>query len=425
VPALIPAAARSIWPAPETGNAGSRRSAALRVAEPQADPLTEADLAAIWEGQRYPPGSLLHADGSAVEVLHPGRRGRGSGPDFRDAAVRQDGREQRGDVELHVRASYFLQHGHQFDPAYDRLVLHVVFADDVGGLSPLPGGGRVPVASFAVWVNERAADIASWLRRPPLWHEPCHDATARLGIARVRSELGRGGSERFRARAEALAREAALEGPDEALWRALMEALGYGGDRAGFSRLARALPAAFLMQVLSRGVQGAVYATLASVAGLAAPLEGLSPLSPPLRRAGGRPANRPEARLRAAAALLAAGPQGLAARALTDVGEIERPSALVRRWQPPPLGTARATELLVNAVLPFVAGCAPETAGRCLEIAGRLRPNAPYGKTLFLERNLAPSPGKRAAASALEQQGLLELHASWCSRGGCGRCPLS
>ncbi len=224
----------------------------LVLREPPPDPISEAELSAIWAGQRYPPGALTWADGSAVGVVYPGRRGGGAGPDFRDAVVRIGGEERRGDVELHVRASYFLQHRHHFDPAYDGLVLHVVFADDAGGASPLPGGGRVPVAAFAPWVQARAADIAAWVARPPLWREPCADAAPRLGDAAVAAALRQSGVERFQARGRALERAVAAEGADEALWQALLETLGYGGDRDGFRRLARALPFSLLREVAAR-----------------------------------------------------------------------------------------------------------------------------------------------------------------------------
>src|SRR5262245_59212593 len=74
----------------------------LRIAEPAADPLTEADLSTIWAGQRFPPEALATPDGHSVNVIYPGRPNFGAGPDFRDAVLQIDGRELRGDVELHV-----------------------------------------------------------------------------------------------------------------------------------------------------------------------------------------------------------------------------------------------------------------------------------------------------------------------------------
>ena len=93
--------------------------------------LSEAVLVRLWAGQRFPAAALVTCHGVPVRVLHPGRRGRGPGPDFRDALVAApSGGVLRGDVELHLRASDFLAHGHHRDERYDGLVLHVVFEDD-------------------------------------------------------------------------------------------------------------------------------------------------------------------------------------------------------------------------------------------------------------------------------------------------------
>jgi hypothetical protein len=405
-----------------------------------AHPLSEAELAYIWQGQRYPPGALSAAAGP-VRVLFPGRRAGGAGPDFRDAVIEVAGRQRRGDVELHVRASNYLQHGHHLDAAYDSLVLHVVFEDDAGGWSPLPCGERVPVAAFAPWVRAREADIAAWLQAPPLWREPCQGAAAHLGEG-VRLAVRAAGEGRFRARVGALGAAVAREGEGEALWQALLEALGYGGDRQGFVRLARALPAALLREVTwgAPDAEEEARAALMAVAGLgSAPapgVRGLPPaLSPPLRAARGRPANRPEARLAAAACLFVRLAPDLPSRALANVMAARDARSLLAAWTVPArrsgrgcagaLGTARATELLLNAVLPFAAAVRPDLLTHCLDLAAGLPALPPYGKTAFLEANLAPAPGRRPVQGALDQQGLLALHAEWCSRGGCGRCPLS
>ena len=428
-------------PGPPTGGVLECRYAlelrSGRIAEPPPDPISEAGLSLIWEGQRQPPGALTGADGAPVVVLNPGRKGGASGPDFRDAVVRIAGETKTGDVELHVRAAYYQQHGHHLDQAYDGLVLHVVFLDDAGGSSPLACGERVPVAAFAPWVAARSADIASWLEALPLWREPCQTSLARLGDGAISAALRRAAEERFLGRSRQIAASAASEGPEEALWQALMEALGYGGDREGFLRLARALPLALLRHVARRHAgeeEGAVLAALLAVAGLVpAPDLGLllpPPLAPPLRNMASRPANRPERRL-AAAAFLGARP-GLASYAVRSVRESDGARALLVAWSrraggnaAADVGAARASELLLNAVLPFVAAAEPQLGERCLALADALPALPPYGRTAFLERNLLRAGGKRRARSALDQQGLLALHAGWCSQGGCGRCPLS
>jgi hypothetical protein len=424
--------------------------------------LSEADLSLIWEGQRFPPEALHTVDGRAVEVVNPGRRGGAAGPDFVDAVVLLDGVERRGDVELHVRASAFRGHGHQTDPAYASLALHVVYRADDGAETALCGGGRAPVAAFAPWLERRGAELQSWLAAPSMWQEPCCGASSRLGEAAVRDALRQAGRERFKAKTAQMAEQAERLGAEEALWRALLDTLGVGGDRAGFRNLAEAFPARLAAAV--EDLEGG----LAYVAGLgAAPGQGgalPAPLKPGLK-ANGRPANHPRRRLVGLARLPAfagrggqapgrryvessAGSSGdrtgvssalgeqsaaasgvgpLVTMALRSVagGDVKRALAawtVADAAGPALIGVERAAELLVNAVLPLAASRGLEA--EALALLEALPAGASYGKTGFLESNLRPARG-RIARTALEQQGLLGLIRQWCSQGGCGRCPLS
>ncbi|MPZ47876.1 MAG: DUF2851 family protein [Dehalococcoidia bacterium] len=410
----------------------------LRLAEPAArDPLSEAELSRIWEGQAFPPEALTTADGRPVRVVLPGRLNTGPGPDFRDAIIGLDGEERGGDIELHVRASSFQAHGHNSDPAYDRLVLHVVYLADGGTDTRLKSGGSVPVAAFAPWLARRTADIAGWLAAPALWQEPCRDAEARLGGDAIALALGAAGQERFAVRTARVAADIAGLGTEAALWRALFESLGVGGDRGGFRRLAVAFPPtlARLTAGLQRDVaREALASALLGVAGLGEPPQELrdglpAPIRPALVRTG-RPLNWPDRRLRAFAALWSRAGGDLAGYAAESVRQAGSAKALVAAWQAPAdtgpalLGPERAQELLVNAVLPFVAASA-ELRPPAESLLAELRPAGAYGKTAFLEANLRRPDGKRRVSSALEQQGLLAMLSEWCRRGGCGRCPLS
>lgn len=396
------------------------------------EPLSEAELALLWEGQRFPPAALRTPDGRRVRVLHPGRRGGGAGPDFLDAAVVVDGRRRRGDVELHVRASAFRAHGHDSDPAYARLALHVVFRADDGLETPLWGGGRAPVAALAPWLERRRAELKSWLKAPPSWQEPCRTAQERLGAAAVGAALREAGERRFQIKAERMAAAAASLGGAEAVWRALFDVLGVGGERAGFRRLAALLPVQAARSLLP---PTRLEAVLLSLAGLGLPPAGVaglpSPLSPPLdAKGGGRPANRPRRRLAAVAHLLARAKGDPAAYALESVREAAAAPQLVAAWQvgggageAALLGPERARELVFNVVLPWAAA-QPALRERALSLLRCLPAGPAYGRTRFLEANLG---GEVAAGrgGTLVRQGLLAYVEQWCSRGGCGRCPLS
>ncbi|MBI4570475.1 MAG: DUF2851 family protein [Chloroflexi bacterium] len=434
-------------------------------------PLTEAVLAHLWAGQRFPASALVTNAGVPLRVLHPGRRGRGAGPDFRDALVAgPSGAPLRGDIELHRRASDFRAHGHHRDPRYGGLILHVVFDDDADGDTALAGGRTVPVVALAPWARRRAQELAGWLAGPGLWREPCHDAVARLGREGVLSRLAELGDARFGERTAALALEIQACGPGEALYRALLGGLGYGGDRARLAAVAERLPWRALSQPLrgerEEGALVCAEALLLGAAGLlpCQPREarearwveiwetqgrrlalesGAVVAEPPPRPGALRPANYPARRLAALAALLARHRPlfeaegaarallALPARALID-GWCVPARGYWRRWLAPALaarrppgalaGRGRAIELLVNAVLPWCAA-AGEGDGARAAFAALPRPGR-YGALTFLEENFASKDGP-LPLDARRQQGLLALYKTECTQGGCGRCVFS
>ncbi len=83
----------------------------------------------LWKSRMF-GRTLCDADGGSVEVVDPGHLNTDAGPDFFNAKVKLGGRLWAGNVEIHVKASDWFRHGHQSDPAYDNIVLHVVGVSD-------------------------------------------------------------------------------------------------------------------------------------------------------------------------------------------------------------------------------------------------------------------------------------------------------
>lgn len=96
----------------------------------------------IWCHRLWLQPDMVTTDGRPVQVIDPGRPNSDSGPDFFNAKVSIGGEVWVGNVEIHVRASDWYRHGHDGDPAYDNVILHVVDVDDAA--ITLGGGETVP-----------------------------------------------------------------------------------------------------------------------------------------------------------------------------------------------------------------------------------------------------------------------------------------
>jgi len=401
-------------------------------------PPPEQELVQLWQGQHLPSNALATRHGGPLRVVYRGRLSSGPGPDFRDAVIEgPEGELWHGDVEVHVRASGFRLHGHGRDPAYDGVVLHLVWEDDEDEDTLLPCGRRVAVVALAPWFQRRRQELAYLLRQPDAWREPCFSALARLGPDAVGDVLDRLGDLRFRQKAEGFRRALSAEAADQVLYAAVLEALGYGGHQEAFARLARELPYHGL-RAEAAGRPGAEAA--ASLETMLVAAAGLASIAVPTlwRPRCQRPANHPRRRLAGAARLLARAPLGLAPYARACLTPEVSPATAVRAWtvageggtSPALVGRARAIEILVNAVLPFLAAGGAGADGalqeQALGLFRRLPAAGSYGVTAHLERALALQGGRRLTGSARRQQGLLWLLHHYCRQGGCaGACPIS
>ena len=73
---------------------------------------------------------LATTHGETVKVLFPGMLNHHSGPDFLHAKVKINDVVLYGDVEVHIKSSDWYGHKHDKDPAYDKVILHVIWEDN-------------------------------------------------------------------------------------------------------------------------------------------------------------------------------------------------------------------------------------------------------------------------------------------------------
>ncbi len=363
---------------------------AARVAEAAA-PSGEAALAERWAAGVW--GPLRLEDGRQLRVVFPGIRAGAAGPDFQGAIVEVEGDLLEGDVEVHLRTSGWRAHGHGSDPAYRRLILHVVGENDTGASFVEHGEGRripllvLPRAQAALPAFAPPCTGAAWRSEPEL-----AAVLRRLSLRRLRMKVAR------------FSPLVAAWGAPETLWRASLEQLGVPANREAFRQIAARWPLAALAE--RSGGRADWAAELLRQEGQAVGL----------RSGGSRPMGSPALRLRSAALLLPLLVRGRDwPQAVPDGSEL--PRALTRAG----LGRTTAIELAVNVFLPVGVAAGVWSEERALRRWWQLPAPPTYGLLRPLQRWL----GLDAFPSAGALQGALLLLRDYCTRGQCGRCPLS
>ncbi len=92
--------------------------------------MTEDVLQYIWKTQSITKSHLETVSGEPLQILKQGTLNDDSGPDFSSARIIINKVDWVGDVEVHIKTSYWNQHKHQHDPAYNKVILHVVWEHD-------------------------------------------------------------------------------------------------------------------------------------------------------------------------------------------------------------------------------------------------------------------------------------------------------
>ncbi len=85
----------------------------------------------IWKYKKYPLSDISTTSGDAITVQNSGTHNHLSGPDFFNAKLAIDDQLWAGNVEIHIKSSDWYAHGHETDPNYDSVILHVVWEEDV------------------------------------------------------------------------------------------------------------------------------------------------------------------------------------------------------------------------------------------------------------------------------------------------------
>jgi hypothetical protein len=180
----------------------------------------------IWHHQRLRRDDLRLVDGRPLRVLHPGFWNHGAGPDF-SGAVLQIANEPpvTGDVEVDLEPGGWRGHGHDRNPNFSKVRLHVVW-DGVSKTS-------MPTLALKDFIDAPIAELALWLASdaakdyPPQLLGQCARPLRDLSPVQVEQLLNEAALVRLQRKAHDLHARARHSGWEQALWEGMLRALGY------------------------------------------------------------------------------------------------------------------------------------------------------------------------------------------------------
>lgn len=409
----------------------------------------------VWQHRLWLQRDMRTVDGRPVEVIDPGLLNNGAGPDFFNAKVIIGGHLWAGDVEIHVRASDWHRHGHDGDPAYRSVILHVVDRDD--DIITRDDGEALPQLrmpcspEFHRLYNDMVGRSDVDL--------PCASTLRSLEKIYVTDWLTAMAHERIHDKAAHIADLVERLGGDwqSACYVTLARALGFGVNGDPFERLALATPLRFIgkhsdslftIEALLFGQSGLLDDDVASHDSYAASLRSEYDYMAHkfgLRRPGSlgwkmsrmRPANFPHRRIAVLAAMLAGG--FLLMGRITDIRTADDAAALLNPalsgyWEhrysfgqeSPRAGATMSRSsvagLTINVVVPILFAYAeqtddPEMADRALDLL----------QSLPAERNTIVDAFARAGVrvdDAMASQAVIQTRRRYCELHKCLYCRI-
>ncbi len=208
----------------------------------------EIQLQKFWKSPKLTKLSqpLKTTAGRTVEVLYSGTENLDSGPDFKDAIIKLDGRLLKGDIEVHLDASGWYAHQHHTDPAYNNVILHVISKESKDEEYIAREDG---VKVHQVYVNigsdsselRTTSNIGSEAeRRSFSIVQNC--PLSRTDETKILATIHVAGERRLQEKVEQLQEDLIHASWDQLIYNKIFEALGYSKNQIQFRKLSEVVP---------------------------------------------------------------------------------------------------------------------------------------------------------------------------------------
>ncbi|MNX55265.1 hypothetical protein D3C86_860220 [compost metagenome] len=129
--------------------------------------MREDFLHYIWKFKKFETLNLRTTQNDQIVIIKTGDYLELSGPDFFNAQIKIGNQKWAGNVEIHLKSSDWYVHHHEKDPAYENVILHVVWEHDTEIFSK--NNAEIPVLVLKEYVPSEVINNYNALLSPKSW----------------------------------------------------------------------------------------------------------------------------------------------------------------------------------------------------------------------------------------------------------------
>lgn len=200
----------------------------------------EVRLQKLWKSGKLVQQKLRTTTGEDIEILFAGTENFDAGPDFKDAVIKVAGVLKKGDIEVHLNANGWYEHGHHQDSGYNNVILHLISQRNKSGKNIEREDG-VEIKQLVVPLEEaqKIAGASYHKLSNPVIENCLLRAHAEEKIVQT---LYRAGEARFNLKVDRYREELVYCSWELLLYKKIMLALGYSKNEIPFQKLGDLLP---------------------------------------------------------------------------------------------------------------------------------------------------------------------------------------
>ena len=200
--------------------------------------LSEKMVQAIWNDRKFVKNALFDDSKRQIRIISPGTWNREPGPDFKKAEIEINGRRVLGDVEIHLSPGHWKSHGHQYDPNYKNVILHVVWEMKGNKFPPtiphLELSSQLQISPEKVYELTNLGSYSKSRKHPA---DECSELISLIPDSSLKTVFRAAGLSRLHRKSIHFKHKVHKYGLSQAFYSSLADALGFKNNRSAFKEL--------------------------------------------------------------------------------------------------------------------------------------------------------------------------------------------